>query len=302
MPARRSIQLSTRPRVTAALHLWGQRSGSPRAGAGCRGAKAAKISPVGPCSTILPQSITVNRSGKRRQRSVNRARSGCPLGGCRVTVMSGLLSASARGRQGAASVGQTKPCPALPRSQSQSPSSRPRSFLLLLRMAPILPHHPADSMKMVKGILGAVSIGIGPSGSTARGGEHCPGPTRRVSGKSGRVTGFANPCPHPRTPPPPVLMKFLGDVKLSTPGCRSLAGSAGQQRLLRPENPNRHAGHREVASIRALWLEAAIAARQPCRLRTRNGESARPEGTDVDEKKIAKRTQSRRRNPGGSRD
>jgi hypothetical protein len=65
-----------------------------------------------------------------------------------------------------------------------------------------------------------------------------------------------------------------------------LAGSAGQQRLLRPENPNRHAGHREVASIRALWLEAAVAARQPCRLRTMNGESARAEGTDVDEKKL----------------
>jgi hypothetical protein len=95
------------------------------------------------------------------------------------------------------------------------------------------------------------------------------------------------------------LIKFLGDVKLSLSRLPLLARSAGQQRLLRPKNPNRPAGHPEVASIRALWLEAAVAARQPCRLRTRNGESARAEETEVD-KKTAKRTQSRRRNPGES--
>jgi hypothetical protein len=44
------------------------------------------------------------------------------------------------------------------------------------------------------------------------------------------------------------LIKFLGDAKLSTPGagCRSWPRSAGQPRLLRPENANCHAGHREV--------------------------------------------------------
>jgi hypothetical protein len=98
------------------------------------------------------------------------------------------------------------------------------------------------------------------------------GPMLRVSEKSDRVTGVAD-LPAPWNAAAAVLIKFLGDVKLSTPGCRSLAGSAGQPRLLRPENSNRHAGHREVASIRAVWLEAAVVARQPCRrLHTRNGD------------------------------
>jgi hypothetical protein len=54
-----------------------------------------------------------------------------------------------------------------------------------------------------------------------------------------------------------------------------------------PENPNRHAGHREVASIRALWLEAGSSRASPavCARGTAT-ESARAEGTDVDEKKL----------------
>jgi hypothetical protein len=45
-----------------------------------------------------------------------------------------------------------------------------------------------------------------------------------------------------------LLIKFLGDAKLSTPGagCRSWPRGAGQPGLVRPENANCHAGHREV--------------------------------------------------------
>jgi hypothetical protein len=103
--------------------------------------------------------------------------------------------------------------------------------------------------------------------------------------------------PAPSNAAAAVLIKFLGDVKLSAPGCRFLGGSAGHQRLLRPENPNRHAGHREVAFIRALGSRqlsrANVCARGTARVLVELREP-------TSMKKIAKRTQSRRRNPGES--
>jgi hypothetical protein len=53
-------------------------------------------------------------------------------------------------------------------------------------------------------------------------------------------------------------------------------------------------------AIRALWLEATIAARRPCRRpRMTNGEIARrAEGADADEKKWRNEPNHGRRNPG----
>jgi hypothetical protein len=63
------------------------------------------------------------------------------------------------------------------------------------------------------------------------------------------------------------------------------------------KSANCHAGHCQAGSVRALWREAAVAARQPCR-RPRRRKAAeragRAEGARCSMKKIAKRTQSRR--------
>ena len=97
-----------------------------------------------------PRTSPSTGRGSGEKTFVNQARSD-RLVATGVSVLSGCLT-PAQGSQGAGSMGQTKPCPAFPRSQA--PGSRPRSLLPLLGMARVLCHRPADSVKMVKEPLG----------------------------------------------------------------------------------------------------------------------------------------------------
>jgi hypothetical protein len=103
-----------------------------------------------------------------------------------------------------------------------------------------------------------------------------------------------------------MLIEFLGAAKLSTPST-GLPLLAGQPGLFRPENANRHAAHCEVGWDPAVRFGARRLALRanPAVVRARGmaaERARRAEETRCRWKKIAKRTQSRRRNPGGSRD
>ena len=102
----------------------------------------------------------------------------------------------------------------------------------------------------------------------------------------GRRGAVADGLGGPR-PDDELLIEFLGDAKLTLPGTGCRSWPAVRVSLLRPENPNRHAGHREVApSVRFGSRRLPVAARRPvvCARGTAAGSARRAERTGIDEK------------------